>query len=267
MLAIDARDVAKTFRAGLIRRRETPALRGVSLAVERGAIFGLLGPNGAGKTTLLSILATLLTPDRGEVRVLGLDALADAHRLRRRLNMASGNASFLWNLKAPEILSFYGRLYGLSGAALRTRVDELIAVAELGPHLRVPYNELSTGLKQRLALAKSLVNDPELLFLDEPTLGLDPDVSVRLRRYIASLRRERGMTIVLTTHYMREAEELCDEIAFIKGGKILARGSADELKRQTLLGDVVALRLEGGAAPGLDRVPGVLRVAQRDEWT
>ena len=267
MLAIDARDVAKTFRAGLIRRRETPALRGVSLAVERGAIFGLLGPNGAGKTTLLSILATLLTPDRGEVRVLGLDALADAHRLRRRLNMASGNASFLWNLKAPEILSFYGRLYGLSGASLRTRVDELIAVAELGPHLRVPYNELSTGLKQRLALAKSLVNDPELLFLDEPTLGLDPDVSVRLRRYIASLRRERGMTIVLTTHYMREAEELCDEIAFIKGGKILARGSADELKRQTLLGDVVALRLEGGTAPGPDRVPGVLRVAQRDGWT
>jgi ABC-2 type transport system ATP-binding protein len=267
MLAIDARDVAKTFRAGLIRRRETPALRGVSLAVERGAIFGLLGPNGAGKTTLLSILATLLTPDRGEVRVLGLDALTDAHRLRRRLNMASGNASFLWNLKAPEILSFYGRLYGLSGPALRTRVDELITVAELGPHLRVPYNELSTGLKQRLALAKSLVNDPELLFLDEPTLGLDPDVSVRLRRYIAALRRERGMTIVLTTHYMREAEELCDEIAFIKGGKILARGSADELKRQTLMGDVVALRLEGGVAPGLDRVPGVLRVAQRDGWT
>ena len=116
MLAIDARDVAKTFRAGLMRRRETRALRGVSLAVERGAIVGLLGPNGAGKTTLLSILATLLRPDRGRVEVLGLDAQRDADLVRRRINMASGNASFLWNLKPPEILAFYGRLYGLSGA-------------------------------------------------------------------------------------------------------------------------------------------------------
>jgi len=266
MLAIDARNVAKTFRAGVIRRRETPALRGVSLAVERGRIFGLLGPNGAGKTTLLSILATLLTPDRGDVYVLGVDVLRAPHLARRRLNMASGNASFLWNLRAPEILGFYGRLYGLSGAALSRRVEELIAVAELAPHRRVPYNELSTGLKQRLALAKSLLNDPELLFLDEPTLGLDPDVSVRLRRYIASLRRERGMTIVLTTHYMREAEELCDEIAFIKGGQILARGTADELKRQILLGDVVALRFDRPAPVRLDRLPGVVRVSERDGW-
>src|SRR5687767_7756986 len=150
-LAIDARDVEKSFRSGFFRTRRTPALRGVSLAVERGAIFGLLGPNGAGKTTLLSILATLLTPDRGDVRVLGFDLRRDAHQARRRLNMASGNASFLWNLKAPEILSFYGRLYGLSGPALWRRVGELIEVAELGPHVRVPYNELSTGLKQRLA--------------------------------------------------------------------------------------------------------------------
>jgi ABC-2 type transport system ATP-binding protein len=266
MLAIDARDVAKTFRAGVIRRRETAALRGVSLAVERGVIFGLLGPNGAGKTTLLSILATLLTPDRGEVRVLGLDVRREPHRVRRRLNLASGNASFLWNLRAPEILSFYGRLYGLSGATLSRRVEELIAVAELESHRRVPYNELSTGMKQRLALAKSLLNDPELLFLDEPTLGLDPDVSVRMRRYIASLRRERGMTIVLTTHYMREAEELCDEIAFIKGGQILARGTAEDLKRQILLGDVVAFRVGPGATVRLDHVPGVVRVVRRENW-
>ena len=267
MLAIDARDVAKTFRAGLIRRRVTQALRGVSLAVERGVIFGLLGPNGAGKTTLLSILATLLTPDHGDVRVLGLDVRRDAHLLRRRLNMASGNASFLWNLRAPEILGFYGRLYGISGGALRRKVEELIEVCELQPHRRVPYNELSTGIKQRLALAKSLLNDPELLFLDEPTLGLDPDVSVRLRRHIASLRRERGMTIVLTTHYMREAEELCDEVAFIKSGQILARGSPDELKRRIMIGDVIALRLDPGVSVRFADVPGVLRVVEEEGWT
>jgi ABC-2 type transport system ATP-binding protein len=259
MLAIDARDVGKTFRAGTFRRRTTVALDGVSLDVARGTIFGLLGPNGAGKTTLLSIFSTLLLPDRGSVRVLGLDVVRDAGALRRRLNMASGNASFVWALRPPEIIAFYGRLYGLSGRTLRRRVDELMEMCELTGHRRAPYNELSTGLKQRLALAKALVNDPELLFLDEPTLGLDPDISVRLREHVARLRRERGMTILLTTHYMREAEQLCDEIAFIKAGKVLARGTAGELKRQIKIGDVVALRLDPPAAPWLADLPGILR--------
>ena len=264
MLAIDARDVAKTFRAGVFRRRETVALAGVTLGVPRGSIFGLLGPNGAGKTTLLSIFATLLLPDRGTVTVLGHDVMREAGLVRRRLNMASGNASFVWALKPPEILDFYGRLYGLSGARLRRRVDELLSVCELTAHRRVPYNALSTGLKQRLALAKALVNDPELLFLDEPTLGLDPDVSARLRDHIARLRRERGMTIVLTTHYMREAEQLCDEIAFIKSGLVLARGTADALKRQIRIGDVIALRLDPPGAPWLAEMAGVLRCVTVD---
>jgi ABC-2 type transport system ATP-binding protein len=266
MLAIDARDVTKTFGSGWLRRRETRALAGVSLAVPRGMIFGLLGPNGAGKTTLLSILATLLTPDAGSVTVLGLDVLRDASALRRRLNMASGRPSFLWSLRVGEIIAFYGRLYGLYGAALRRRVDELVRLCELAPYRRVPYSELSTGLKQRVALAKSLVNDPELLFLDEPTLGLDPDVSVRVREHIARLRRERGMTIVLTTHYMREADELCDEVAFIKAGRILARGTPGELKRQIRLGEVIAFKLDPQAVPWLAEAPGVLRCAEADGW-
>lgn len=266
MLAIDARDVTKTFRSGWLRRRETHALRGVSLAVPRGAIWGLLGPNGAGKTTLLSILATLLTPDGGSVTVLGHDVLREATALRHRLNMASGRPSFLWSLRVDEIIAFYGRLYGLHGAALRRRVDELVALCELVSFRRVQYSELSTGLKQRVALAKSLVNDPELLFLDEPTLGLDPDVSGRVRQHIARLRREQGITIVLTTHYMREAEELCDEIAFIKAGRIPARGTPGELKRQIRLGEVIALKLDPAAVPWLAEAPGVLRCAEADGW-
>ena len=266
MLAIDARDVTKTFRSGWFRRRETHALRGVSLAVPRGAIWGLLGPNGAGKTTLLSILATLLTPDGGSVTVLGHDVLREAAALRHRLNMASGRPSFLWSLRVDEIIAFYGRLYGLHGAALRRRVDELVALYELVPFRRVQYSELSTGLKQRVALAKSLVNDPELLFLDEPTLGLDPDVSVRVRQHIARLRREHGITIVLTTHYMREAEELCDEIAFIKAGRIPARGTSGELKRRIRLGEVIALKLDPATVPWLAEAPGVLRCVAADGW-
>ena len=265
-LAIDAREVAKTFRSGWLRPRLTEALRGVTLEVSRGAIVGLLGPNGAGKTTFLSILATLLIPDRGSVRVLGLDVVRDSLALRRRLNMASGRPSFLWSLRVAEIIAFYGRLYGLAGPRLRRRVDTLIEQYELTDYRRVPYSELSTGLKQRVALAKSLVNDPELLFLDEPTLGLDPDVSVRVRRHVADLRREQGMTIVLTTHYMREAEELCDEIGFIKAGRILAQGTADALKRQMGLGYVVALKLEPRPA-WLAEAPGVLRcVDAGDGW-
>jgi ABC-2 type transport system ATP-binding protein len=180
--------------------------------------------------------------------------------------MASGNASFLWSLRVAEIIAFYGRLYGLSGRALAARVDELIALCELEAYRRVAYNELSTGLKQRLALAKSLVNRPDLLFLDEPTLGLDPDISRRVRAQIASLRRERGTTIVLTTHYMREAEELCDEIAFIKGGLILARGTPDELKQQIRIGEVIALRVDADQPAALASEPGVLRAVMVDGW-
>jgi ABC-2 type transport system ATP-binding protein len=265
MLAVDAHGLTKTFRSGWLRQRRTEALGGASLQVPRGMIFGLLGPNGAGKTTLLSILATLLVPDAGYARVLGHDVVREAALVRPRLNLASGNASFVWSLRPAEVLGFYGRLYGLSGRALRSRVAMLIERFELDAHLKTEYNALSTGLKQRLALAKALLNDPEILFLDEPTLGLDPDVSIRVRGQIAALRQDRATTIILTTHYMREAEELCDEIAFIKRGRILARGTADALKRQMRLGEVVGLRLDPPGGDGLAALPGVVEVRARGE--
>src|SRR6266446_5360658 len=265
MFAVDAKDLTKTFRSGWLGRRRKEALRGASLQVPSGAIFGLLGPNGAGKTTLLSILATLLLPDSGTATILGHDVVREAGAIRRRLNMASGNASFVWSLRPPEVLTFYGGLYGLWGHRLRRRVDELIEQCELGPHAKTEYNALSTGLKQRLALAKALLNDPEVLFLDEPTLGLDPDVSVRIRAQIAELRREKGTTIILTTHYMREAEELCDTIAFIKGGRILAQGTAEELKRRIRIGEVIELRLDPAVPESLGELPGVLQLHVRGE--
>jgi len=256
--AVEVRDLRKTFRTGWPRPRLQPALRGVSFVVPRGAIFGVLGPNGAGKTTLLSILATLLLPDGGAARVLGLDVTRDAHRVRERINLSSGSASFLWSLTPHEILDIAARSYGIAAAVRRPRVAALLEQFELSAHAGVPYNELSTGLKQRLALAKAFVNDPELLILDEPTVGLDPDIAARIREQIATLRRSRRMTILLSTHYMREAEQLCDEVVFLREGQILAGGDPGTLKREVLLGDRVELALEGDAWRGLAGLPGVL---------
>ena len=255
--AVEVRDLAKSFRTGWPRRRRQDALRGVTFDVPRGAIFGLLGPNGAGKTTLLSILATLLLPDRGDARVLGLDVIRDAPRVRERINMASGNAAFLPSLSCREVLDIAARSYGIGGRARAQRRDGLLEQFELTPYADVRYNELSTGLKQRLALAKAFINDPELLILDEPTVGLDPDISVRIRDQIAALRRTRGITILLSTHYMREAETLCDEIVFLRSGLILARGDPDSLKRQILAGDRITMHVDGEWTD-LAALPGVL---------
>ncbi len=264
-LAVEIRDLEKSFRSGWVRRRVQPALRGVSFSVPRGAIFALLGPNGAGKTTLLSILATLLLPDRGLARVLGHDVVREAHRVRERVNMASSNANFLWSLTPREVLDIFARLSGVTGRPRRARVEALLDRLELRGHADVPYDELSTGLKQRLALAKALVNEPELLILDEPTAGLDPDVSVRIRAQIAGLRRERGMTILLSTHDMREAEELADEIVFLRDGRVIARGDAAALKRQIKVGDTVSLALgDPSARERLRDLPGVLACEARD---
>ncbi len=255
--AVEVRDLEKTFRTGWLWRQRQAALRGVSFEVPRGAIFGILGPNGAGKTTLLSILATLLLPDRGEARVLGLDVVRDAHRVRERINMAAGGASFLGNLSAREVLDIAARSYGVGRRDRAGRVARLLDRFELATFADTRYDELSTGLKQRLALAKAFVNDPELLILDEPTVGLDPDISVRIREEIAGLRRTRRVTILLSTHYMREAEQLCDEIVFLRGGAVLARGEAATLARQILTGARVAMSVEGDWS-GVAGLPGVL---------
>jgi len=266
---LSIRDLEKTFRTGWPGRQRTVALRGVSFDVPRGAIFGLLGPNGAGKTTLLSILATLLLPDRGHARVLGHDVVREAPRVRELINLAAGNTSFPSSLSCREVLDISARTYGLGARERERRLPHLLEQFELGGYGDTPYNELSTGLKQRLALAKAFVNDPELLILDEPTVGLDPDISTRIREQLAALRSARRMTILLSTHYMREAEQLCDEIVFLRGGAILARGEAATLKRQILGGDRIAMTVEGDwtGLPGLPGVQGCRGEGSRVECT
>jgi ABC-2 type transport system ATP-binding protein len=243
--AIDAKGIYKTFHSGWWKKRRKEALKGVDLQIEEREIFGILGPNGAGKTTLLSILCTLLLPDRGDVRILGMNGLSDGHQIRKRVNMVSGNANFLWSLTVKENLHYYGMLYGLTGKEREKKIETLIDIFNLAEHRNIPFDELSTGTKQRLSLAKSLINDPEVLFLDEPTVGLDPDVSIRIRQEILSIHKERGMTILVTTHNMKEAEYLCGRIAFLKEGKILTAGTADSLKRMVRIGDRLKIEFIG----------------------
>ena len=244
-LAIEAEGIFKTFRSGWWEKREKQALKGVDLQIEEKDIFGILGPNGAGKTTLLSILCTLLLPDHGKVHILGMDSLYNGHQIRKKVNMVSGNANFLWSLSVKENLHYYGMLYGLTGREREKKVEMLIDIFNLKEHQNIPFDELSTGTKQRLSLAKSVINDPEVLFLDEPTVGLDPDVSIRIRKEILSIQKERGMTVLLTTHNMKEAEYLCGRIAFLKQGEILTTGTAEALKRMVRIGDQIKIEFNG----------------------
>lgn len=230
--AIEVKDVSKTFYRGFIKRKKTKALDRVSLEIKKGELFGVLGPNGAGKTTLLNILSTLLLPDEGSVKILGKDILHSHDSIRTMLNMSSGNPNFPWSFTVEEILYFYGMLYGLRGSNLREKVENCIEWFGLGDFKKKRFDELSTGTKQKLSLAKSLLNDPKILFLDEPTVGLDPDIAYRIRNFIKSIHKEREMTIILTTHYMHEAEMMCERIAFINKGRVIALGTIDELKRQ-----------------------------------
>lgn len=238
MHAIICEDVWMIYRSLF---SEKIALSGINLKIPKNKIFGLLGPNGAGKTTLISLMATLLRQTRGRIEVLGYDTVKDFKEIRKRINVASGNPNLIWSLTVYENLRYYSMLYGLND---RKVVEQLIKEFELEEFRNVEFNRLSTGNKQKLILARAFVNNPELVFLDEPTKGLDPPVAKRLREKIQSLQRDLGITIVLTTHYMSEAEMLCDRIAFINRGKIVAEGTKEELKRMLKMKDKITIEVD-----------------------
>jgi ABC-type multidrug transport system ATPase subunit len=230
-IALTARGLCKTYRdsqtKGVIK-----ALDHLDLTVREGEILGILGPNGAGKTTCLNSLATLLLPDAGEIEIFGLKSVPqNFNMVRSWINMSSGYPNYAFSLTVEENLKFYGRLYGLRGAALQRKVDEVINLFELSSYAGRRFDELSSGTKQRLSLAKSLINDPKILFLDEPTVGLDPDVSLKTRQIVLDILRRRRMTVLLTSHNMDEVESMCERVAFIQKGRIIKLAAVDELKR------------------------------------
>lgn len=229
-VAIKVSRISKTFTSqskGLVIR----ALQDINLEVYSGEILGVLGPNGAGKTTFLNILSSLLLADAGTVEIFGIKLIPkNFYYLRRLLNMSSGHPNFPWSLTVRENLKFYGRLYGRRGEDLNKKADELMAVFNLGQAADQRFDELSSGTKQKLSLAKALLNDPKIIFLDEPTVGLDPDVAIHTREFIHHIHKNLKLTVLLTTHNMQEAEAMCQRIAFLKEGRLLRLATPQELK-------------------------------------
>lgn len=238
-------------------------LRDISLEIDANEIFGILGPNGSGKTTLISIFSTLIYPDRGSLKILGLDARKNMDEVRKRINISTAKPNFPWSLTVRENLKHYAMLYGMYGSELTRAVDDLIEAFELSEYRDMTFEDLSTGLKQRLSLAKAMLNSPKLLFLDEPTTGLDPEIAMKTRGLIRRIHEEQEIAVVMSTHYMPEAEMLCDRIAFLRKGEIVAMDTPKNLKNQLGLGERVVITFDGLADIGLlKKIPGVMSLKE-----
>ncbi|NWJ44293.1 MAG: ATP-binding cassette domain-containing protein [Chloroflexi bacterium] len=236
---IETHELRKVFKS---RRGPVEAVRGVNLSVEQGEIFGFLGPNGAGKTTTLRILATLLDPTSGSAKVAGYDLLKQPKKVRERIGYVSQSGGVEVAATARENLILQGRLYGMHKHDAQQRATLLIKDLELEAFADRPASGYSGGQKRRLDIALGMVHTPALLFLDEPTTGLDPQSRARMWDEVRKMR-EVGTTVFLTTHYLEEADALCDRLAIIDGGRIVANGTPNELKRE-IAGDAVVLGLD-----------------------
>ncbi len=248
ILAIEAKSISKTFvsRKGFWRThaKSTLAVEDISLSVKKGELFGLLGPNGAGKTTTVKMLSTLLLPTSGSISILGLDILKDTKEIRKRIGFTFGGARGLYaRLSAEDNLRYFAELYGLAPEVTRKRIVELLDMVGLASRADDRVETFSSGMQQRLHLARALIHDPELIFLDEPTVGIDPVGARELRATVKNLI-SLGKTILLTTHYMAEAEELCDRIAIVNKGKIVAEGSPSSLKKRIGKESVIELQVD-----------------------
>lgn len=234
--------IIKTEGLTKIYPGDVRAVDGIAFAVETGEIFGFLGPNGAGKTTTIRLLTTLTRPTSGRAEVVGCDVARDTRRLRERIGYSAQEAGVDVNATGRQNLLLYGHYHHLDGRTLKRRVTELLELVNLADEADRPVLTYSGGMRKRLEIATALVHRPQLLFLDEPTLGLDIQTRVHIWEYIRGLNRRDGITIFLTTHYLEEADKLCDRLAIIDHGHIVATGTPDALKDE-IRGDVVTLTL------------------------
>ena len=220
------------------------ALQGIDLAIPNGEIYALLGPNGAGKTTTISLLTTLLLPTSGSAQVAGYDVFEHPANVRRRIGVTFQEMVLDEELTGRQVLDFHGKLYGIKRSGRQEKITELAALVELSDVLDRPVKAYSGGMKRRLELARGLMTSPSILFLDEPTQGLDPQNRIGIWSYIRRLRDEQGMTLLLTTHYMEEAETLADRVGIIDRGRLVVEGNPTELIRR-LGADVISMAGSG----------------------
>jgi ABC-2 type transport system ATP-binding protein len=258
MAAVEAQGIRRTYRlrAGLLRRERNrvEAVRGVSFQVERGELFGILGPNGAGKTTTIKVLITLLLPSAGTARILGVDVVANPREVRRHIGYVFGGDRGLYErLSALDNLRYFAELYAVPYREQRRRIGRLLDLVDLTGRERERVEGFSRGMRQRLHIARGLLHDPTVVFLDEPSIGIDPVGARKLRATISALA-QAGKTVVLTTHYMYEADELCDRIAVIHRGQIVAEGSPAELKSRVSGGRLLEVQAYGVRADAVDRI-------------
>jgi ABC-2 type transport system ATP-binding protein len=255
---VEARDLKRTYRTttGIFRRRamDVEAVRGVSFEIDSGELFGLLGPNGAGKTTTIKMLITLLIPTSGSASVLGYDVVRDAREVRRRIGYVFGGDRGLYErLSAYDNLRYFAELYAVPAREQRQRIAELLDLVGLAGREKERVEGYSRGMRQRLHIARGLLHDPPVVFLDEPTIGVDPVGARELRRTIASLA-ESGKTVLLTTHYMFEADDLCDRMAVINQGQIVAEGTPRDLKAIVADRTVIEIETFGVDEDAVERV-------------
>jgi len=225
-LAIEASGLVKRYGEDIL------AVDGVNLAIPPNTIYALLGPNGAGKTTTISILTTLIQPTKGAAKILGLDVVSQAAEVRRRIGVTFQETVLDEELTGRQVLDYHGRLYGQKKSIRQAKSAELLALAELEDAADRPVNTYSGGMKRRLELARGLMSTPDVLFLDEPTLGLDPQNRTSIWDYIRNLKEQHGLTLLLTTHYMDEAEQIADCVGIIDRGHIVVEGTPRELIHQ-----------------------------------
>ena len=262
--AIEADGLVKSYPKGVT------ALDGLSFEVQQGTVFGLLGPNGAGKSTAVKILTTLTRPDQGRASVAGLDVVAQPDLVRRAVGVVAQGSGVDVQATGRENLRLQGQVYGMRGRSLERRVGELLerfGLADAADRIARGY---SGGMQRRLDIAMALVHDPAVLFLDEPTTGLDPEVRAEMWSEISGLAAGQGKTVLLTTHYLEEADQLAARLAIVDRGRIVAQGSPEELKRE-LRGDAIQVELasdgapeqapDGSAPSAIDGLPGIREVA------
>ncbi len=257
--AVEVKNLKKSFK-------DVKAVKGIDFTIRKGEIFSLLGPNGAGKTTTISMLATLLTPDSGDATVMGHSITKDRKGVKDAIGVVPQEIALYEDLTARENMAFWGRMYGLRGGALRTRMNEVFKVIGLEERQRGIVSKYSGGMKRRVNIGVALLHKPQLIIMDEPTVGIDPQSRRHILDSVKALNRE-GCTVLYTTHYMEEAQELSDHIAIMDHGRIIASGTHSELVKIVGEQDRIELTLTGetkGLGQQLGKVKGVSKVSEED---